>query len=164
MMQVLRPWCAAMLLVVAAAGGAAGVDGYDDENVVRDPSYVAARQAIRGRQYGDAIRLLGEALARDPRDADTHNLLAFAYRNAGDLDRAFQHYREALRLDPHHPGAHEYIGEAYLMAGDLASAEQHLAVLNRLCRARCDERDDLQAAIDRYKARRQSGVAPSGAR
>jgi Flp pilus assembly protein TadD len=164
MIPRVRPWCAAIMLVLAAAGGAAGVDGDDDEYAVRDPSYVAARQALRGRQYGDAIRLLEEALARDPQDADTHNLLGFAYRKGGDLERAFRHYYEALRLAPNHPGAHEYIGEAYLMAGDLARAEHHLAVLNRLCRTRCDERDDLQAAIEQYKARRQSGVPPGSTR
>ena len=145
-----------MILVLAAAGGAAGVDDDDDPNVARDPSYVAARQALRGRQYGDAIRLLSEALARDPQDADTHNLLGFAYRKTSDLDRAFRHYHEALRLAPDHRGAHEYIGEAYLMRGDLARAEEHLRELNRLCRMRCDERDDLQAAIEQYKARQRS--------
>jgi Flp pilus assembly protein TadD len=153
MTAAVRPWCVALMLVLAAAGGAAAVDDEDDPNVARDPSYVAARQAIRARQYGDAIRLLNEALARDAQDADTHNLLGFAYRKSGDLDRAFQHYHEALRLAPHHRGAHEYIGEAYLMRGDLARAEEHLRELNRLCRARCDERDDLQAAIEQYKSR-----------
>jgi Flp pilus assembly protein TadD len=145
---------AAIMLVLAAAGPAAAVDGDDDPNVARDPSYVSARQAIRGRQYADAIRLLGEALAREPNDADTHNLLGFAYRKSGDLDRAFRHYREALRLEPEHRGAHEYIGEAYLMIGDVAHAEEHLQVLNRLCRTRCEERDDLQAAIEQYKRAR----------
>jgi Flp pilus assembly protein TadD len=152
------------MLVLAAAGTAAAVDGDDDENTARDPSYVSARQAIRDRRYADAIRLLGDALARDPNDADTHNVLGFAYRKAGDLDRAFRHYREALRLAPDHRGAHEYIGEAYLMAGDLAKAEEHLAALNRLCRTRCEERDDLQAAIEQYKIRRRSGVAPDPTR
>jgi Flp pilus assembly protein TadD len=156
MVRAVRPWCAAIMLVLAAAGAAVGVDGDDDPNAARDPSYVSARQAIRGRQYTDAIRLLGEALARDPNDADTHNLLGFAYRKTGDLDRAFRHYHEALRLAPDHRGAHEYIGEAYLMAGDLPKAEEHLHALNRLCRARCDERDDLQAAIEQYKTRSRS--------
>ena len=143
------------MLVLAAAGGALAVDDEDDPNAARDPSYVAARQALRGRQYGEAIRLLKEALARDPHDADTHNLLGFASRKAGDLDTAFRHYHEALRLAPDHRGAHEYIGEAYLLRGDLAAAETHLRELNRLCRSRCDERDDLQAAIEQYKARAQ---------
>jgi Flp pilus assembly protein TadD len=161
MVRAVRPWCAALMLVLAAAGAAPGVDDDDDPNAARDPSYVSARLAIRGRQYAAAIRLLGEALAREPNDADTHNLLGFAYRKTGDLDRAFRHYQEALRLAPDHRGAHEYIGEAYLMVGDLPKAEEHLGALNRLCRTRCDERDDLQAAIEQYKARRSGGVPGS---
>ena len=153
MSPAVRPWGAAILLVLAAAGGALAVDDEDDPNAARDPSYVAARQALRGRQYGEAIRLLNEALARDPHDPDVHNLLGFASRKAGDLDAAFRHYREALRIAPDHRGAHEYIGEAYLMRGDLPRAEEHLRELNRLCRLRCDERDDLRAAIEQYKAR-----------
>jgi Flp pilus assembly protein TadD len=165
MNPAVRPWCAAIVLVLIAAGGAAAVDDSDDDpNAARDPSFVAARQAIRGQQYGAAIRLLHDALLRDSQDPDTHNLLGFAYRKTGDLDRAFRHYHEALRLAPQHRGAHEYIGEAYLMRGDLARAEEHLRELNRLCRARCDERDDLQAAIDQHKARRQSGGVPDGTR
>jgi Flp pilus assembly protein TadD len=164
MIPAARPWCAAVALVLTATGGAAAVDSDDDPNVARDPSYVTARQAIRGGQYADAIRLLGEALARDPTDADTHNMLGFAYRKSGDLDRAFRHYHEALRLAPDHRGAHEYIGEAYLLAGDLARAEEHLSVLTRLCRTRCEERDDLQAAIARYKSRSRSGAAPGATR
>ena len=165
MNPAVRPWCAAIVLVLIAAGGAAAVDDSDDDpNAARDPSFVAARQAIRSRQYGDAIRLLHDALLRDSQDPDTHNLLGFAYRKNGDLDSAFRHYHEALRLAPQHRGAHEYIGEAYLMRGDLARAEEHLRELNRLCRTRCDERDDLQAAIEQHKARRRSGGAPDGSR
>lgn len=113
MLRAVRPWLAAITLVAAAAATAGAVDGDDDPNVARDPSYVSARQAIRSGQYTDAIRLLNEALARDPHDADTHNMLGFAFRKRGDLDRAFAHYREALRLAPDHRGVHEYIGEAY---------------------------------------------------
>jgi Flp pilus assembly protein TadD len=156
MVRAVRPWCAAIMVVLAAAGAAVGVDEEDDPNAARDPSYVSARQALRARQYGDAIRLLGDALTRDPNDADTHNLLGFAYRKTGDLDRAFRHYHEALRLAPDHRGAHEYIGEAYLLIGDLAKAEAHLQALHRVCRARCEERDDLQAAIEQYKTRPRS--------
>src|SRR5687767_7950992 len=98
MIQAGRPWCAAILLVLAAAGGAPGVDdGDDDPNAVRDPSYVAARQALRGRAVCRRDPA-SQRRPRDSRDADTHNLLGFAYRNAGDLDRAFRHYHEALRL------------------------------------------------------------------
>jgi hypothetical protein len=39
------------------------------------------------------------------------------------------------------------------MRGDLTRAEEHLRTLNGLCRTRCDEPDDLQTAIEQYKAR-----------
>jgi tetratricopeptide (TPR) repeat protein len=46
-----------------------------------------------------------------------------AYRNAGDLNRAFAEYEQALRLDPQHKGAHEYVGEAYVIARNIPKAE-----------------------------------------
>ncbi|HXU91014.1 MAG TPA: tetratricopeptide repeat protein [Methylomirabilota bacterium] len=63
-----------------------------------------AATSLRGRrsprQYAETIRVLNEAVARDPNDADTHSMLGFAFRKRHDLDRAFAHYREALRLAP----------------------------------------------------------------
>jgi Flp pilus assembly protein TadD len=148
----LRPWCAAIALALAAAGAAGAKEGAEEDAAAQDPSHVAARSAIAERRYADAVRVLGEALARDPRNAETHNLLGYAHRKNGDLPRAFQHYHEALRLDPDHRGAHEYIGEAYLMVGDLANAEDHLRRLERLCTSPCEERDDLQKAINAYRS------------
>jgi tetratricopeptide (TPR) repeat protein len=82
----------------------------------------------------------------------------------GNLERAFHHYHEALRLDPNHRGAHEYIGEAYLTAGDLAKAEDHLRHLDRLWPSPCEERDDLQKAIDAYRKAHPTGTPASPAR
>ena len=140
------------------AGAALAVEGAEEEAAALDPSYAAARSAIAERRYADALRLLGEALARNPQNADTHNLLGYAYRKTGNLERAFHHYHEALRLNPGHRGAHEYIGEAYLMAGDLAKAEDHLRQLDRLCQSPCEERDDLGKAIADYKAGRRTSA------
>jgi Flp pilus assembly protein TadD len=152
------PWCAAIALAVAAVGAAGAKEGADEDAAAQDPSHVAARSAITERRYADAVRVLGEALARDPANAETHNLLGFAHRKNGDLARAFQHYHEALRLDPDHRGAHEYIGEAYLLAGDLPRAEDHLRRLEHLCPSACEERDDLRNAIDAY--RKKQATAP----
>jgi Flp pilus assembly protein TadD len=158
----LRPWCAAIALALAAAGVAGAKEGAEEDAAAQDPGHVAARSAIAERRYADAVRVLGEALARDPQNAETHNLLGYAHRKSGDLPRAFHHYHEALRLDPDHRGAHEYIGEAYLMAGDLARAEDHLRRLERLCTSPCEERDDLQKAINAYRtASPKATSAPS---
>jgi Flp pilus assembly protein TadD len=146
----------AIALALAATGAASGKEGAEEEAAAVDPGYAAARSAIAEQRYPEAVRLLDAALGRDPLNADIHNLLGYAYRKRGHLERAFQHYREALRLDPAHRGAHEYIGEAYLLAGDLASAEDHLRALGRLCPSSCEEQDELGKAIADYKARQRT--------
>jgi Flp pilus assembly protein TadD len=156
MLRRLRPGWLAIALAIAAAGAALAREGAEEEAAALDPSYAAAKTAISERRYGEAVRLLGEAMTRNPQDAETHNLLGYAYRKMGNLERAFHYYAEALRLDPGHRGAHEYIGEAYLMAGNLAKAEDHLRVLDQLCQSPCEERDDLRKAIDDYKAKRRT--------
>jgi Flp pilus assembly protein TadD len=155
MRRRLRPWCAAIALALAAAGTALAREGAEEE-AAADPSYAVARDAIAERRYPEALRLLYEALAANPSNADTHNLLGYAHRKSGNLERAFHHYHEALRLNPGHRGAHEYIGEAYLMAGNLAKADEHLSHLRRLCASPCEEHDDLAKAIADYKAGRRS--------
>ena len=117
MFRVTRPWWAAIALAVAATGAAWAREGLEEEAAAQDPSHVAARSAIAERRYADALRVLDEALARNPRNAETHNLLGYAHRKSGNLERAFHYYDEALRLNPAHRGAHEYIGEAYLTLG-----------------------------------------------
>jgi Flp pilus assembly protein TadD len=161
MTRPLRPWCAAIALALAAAGAAVAREGADEEAAAQDPSHVAARTAIAERRYSDAVGVLGEALARDAGNAETHNLLGYAHRKNGDLERAFHHYHEALRLDPDHRGAHEYIGEAYLLAGNVAKAEEHLRRLERLCQSPCEERDDLRKAIEAYRKGRPTGAPAS---
>ena len=117
--------------------------------------HAAGRKAIEAKDWNGAIKSLRAAVQRDSRNADIHNLLGYAYRNAGQAETAFKHYYWALQIDPQHRGAHEYIGEAYLMAGNLAKAEEHLATLKRICPASCEERDELARSIERYQAGRK---------
>ena len=91
------------------------------------------------------------SVAWDRFNADAHNWLGFAYRNAGDLKRAFAEYEEALRLDPQHKGAHEYVGEAYVIAKEIPKAEEHLAALEKLCGRSCPEYKDLDETIRKAK-------------
>jgi len=116
-----------------------------------DPNYAAGKQALEAKDWKSAAESFGKAVEKDPGNANAHNLLAYSYRKAGNLDMAFKHYNEALRLDPKHRGAHEYIGEAYLMAGNLPKAEEHLKVLDRLCFFPCEEYDELKKAVAEYK-------------
>jgi hypothetical protein len=65
-----------------------------------------------------------------------------------------EHYRTALKLDPNHRGAHEYMGELYLETNRVADAEKQLQALSKTCPwfGKCEEREDLKAAIEKYKA------------
>ena len=60
----------------------------------------------------------------------------------------------ALKIDPNHRGAHEYIGELYLQMDQLPNAEQQLQALSKACPwfGRCQEHEDLKAAIKKHKA------------
>ncbi len=124
----------------------------------RDPvleQFVAARAK---NDWSEAQATLRQALARNPDNADYHNLYAYSIRRGPnpDMSLVFKHYNEALRIDPDHRGAHEYLGEAYLMVGNLAKAKEHLSVLDKLCFFPCDEYSDLKKAIADYERKQVS--------
>ena len=110
----------------------------------------AGRAAIDKKDWKTALEQLQAAERKDRRNADVHNLLGYSYRHAGDLDKAFSHYRTALQIDSQHKGAHEYIGEAYLSAKQPDKAREHLARLKTICGESCEEYQDLAKAIATY--------------
>ena len=149
-----RRWVAGFALAAALAGAALpchAVESDTDPQAAADPEYAAGKKAIEAKDWNAAIKAFSSAALRAPDNADIENYLGYAYRNAGKLDTAFQHYERALKLDPRHRGAHEYIGEAYLMVKNLAKAEEHLAALDRLCLLPCEEYSDLKAKVAAYK-------------
>lgn len=125
----------------------------DTDSPPANADHAAGQKAVQAKNWNAAIKSLTAAERSEPRNADVHNLLGYAYRNSGKLDLAFKHYERALQLNPKHLGAHEYIGEAYLMANNPSKAEEHLAALKRLCTRVCEERDDLEKAIAEYRRR-----------
>ena len=148
------------ILVIASVWLLSGLTGLaraadEPTNLLRgkaeDPDYAAGSKAIKAGQYVAAIPLLERATARDPRNADAYNLLAYATRRNGDPASAIPIYQKALTIDPKHRGAHEYIGEAYLMLGNVAKAKEHLARLDTLCTFSCSEYRELKKAIETYE-------------
>ena len=113
--------------------------------------FVAGSKAIGRRDWKAAVEWFNRAAQKMPENADVQNNLGYAYRQLGDLDKSFVHYKEALRIDPKHRGAHEYIGEAYLKAKQPETAAEHLAALEGICGKGCEEYQDLARAIDKYK-------------
>ncbi|WP_231402577.1 tetratricopeptide repeat protein [Caenimonas aquaedulcis] len=151
---MLRRGFVALGLAVAAWGPRAAPSGDgDDEALLADADYTAARAALQAGDAAAAVPRLQQALKRFPDSADVHNELGFAHRKLRQFDKAFEHYRRALQIEPRHRGAHEYIGEAYLMVGDLPAAERHLAALRSICLLSCEEQRDLEKAIAEYRVR-----------
>ncbi len=140
-----------------ASGSAVAADtGPAVQAAPRDTALERARDAIAKKDWASAQSVLREAVAREPRNADYHNLYAYASRKAPnpDMSLVFKHYNEALTLDPKHRGAHEYIGEAYLMVNNVAKAKEHLAQLDKLCLFSCSEFTDLKNAIAAYETKK----------
>jgi Flp pilus assembly protein TadD len=119
----------------------------------KDPKLEQARTAIGNKDWVRAQEAMRALVARNPQNADYHNLFAYSMRMGPkpSMDLVFRHYNEALRLDPKHRGAHEYIGEAYLMSGNVAKANEHLAQLDRLCTFGCEEYTKLKKDIAAYE-------------
>ena len=116
-----------------------------------DPGYTAAVKEITAEKFTAAIPLLEGVVARDDKNADAYNWLAYAIRKTGDPARSIPLYQKALALDAKHRGAHEYIGEAYLALDDVAKAKEHLAALDKLCRFSCEQYRDLKKAVETYE-------------
>jgi tetratricopeptide (TPR) repeat protein len=144
-----------ILLVLAATGWAArAADSTPPEPAkpaAADP-LAPARARIQAQQWPAAIEELKKVNATA--NADWNNLMGYAQRKQAspDLAAAQRHYDAALRINPRHLGALEYAGELALMKGELPVAEARLAALEKACNARCEEFDDLNKAIARYKA------------
>jgi tetratricopeptide (TPR) repeat protein len=135
----------------AGAAGGGGSEGAAPSAKPEDPQYTAAVKAIKANEYAKAIPLLEGVVARDDKNADAYNWLAYATRKNGNPAASLPLYQKALALDPKHKGAHEYIGEAYLMLDNLPKAKEHLRTLSSLCFITCAEYRDLKRAVDAYE-------------
>jgi Flp pilus assembly protein TadD len=122
----------------------------------QSPSLEAGRKAVDGKDFKSAVEHLAKAAKETPNDADVHNLLGYSYRHQGQFEKSMEHYSVALKIDPNHRGAHEYIGELYLQMDQLVNAEQQLQALSKACPwfGRCQEHEDLKAAIEKHKAKK----------
>jgi len=141
---------------VQAAGGGGPDPTTDARKAPGDPVIEAIQAAVAKSDWPRARDLARESVAKNPMNADYHNLYAYTLRmgDKPEMDLVFRHYNEALRIDPRHRGAHEYLGEAYLQTGNLAKAKEELRVLDDLCFFACKEYTTLKQAIASYEAKK----------
>ena len=111
------------------------------------PDLTSVRAKIKVKDYAAALADLRD-IAEDIQQADVYNLLGFTLRKTGDFKTSLTYYTKALELEPDHKAAREYLGELYVETGNMEKAKEQLAVLNRLCPGGCEEREDLQKAIN----------------
>ena len=143
-----------IIALIALPGAALAADSSPPMRAApRDPVLEQVAAATAKNDWGEAQATLRQALARNPDNADYHNLYAYSIRKGPnpDMSLVFKHYNEALRIDPKHRGAHEYLGEAYLMVGNVAKAKEQLGALDRLCFFGCSEFTDLKKAIAEHE-------------
>ena len=139
---------------LAAGGGGGGGGGAADARP-SDPVVERATLATQREEWVNAQSLWRDVLARNPNDAEYHNMYAYSLRKGPnpDMSLVFKHYNEALRLDPKHRGANEYLGEAYLMVNNLPKAKEQLGALDKLCFFPCKEYSDLKQAVAEHEAK-----------
>ena len=131
---------ASMLL----ATGAFAVDTVVSKDA---PDLTSVRAKVKARDFNAAIAELTPLLSTH-QHADVYNLLGFSWRKSGDYKQAATFYAKALDFDANHKGALEYQGEMYVELGQIDKAKANLARLVTLCPAGCEEREDLEKAID----------------
>ena len=140
---------ALMLVVGARADGGGGGGGNErDSKELKE-----ARTLIKKEDYAAAVPLLETVIAEEPKSADAHNWMGYAQRNLGNYELSKAHYEQALQIDPKHRGALEYYGELHLKMDNLAAAEDLLERLDKTCWFGCEEFDELEEAINAYKAK-----------
>jgi cytochrome c-type biogenesis protein CcmH/NrfG len=111
------------------------------------PDLTSVRAKIKAQDYTAALAELRD-LAEDTQQADVYNLLGFTLRKTGDFKTSLTYYTKALELQPDHKAAREYLGELYVETSNMEKAKEQLAAISKLCPSGCEEREDLQKAIN----------------
>ena len=141
----------AMIIASSSFNQALADGGYSSKESPLRPF----QELIEEERYQEALTKLQAALAESPEDADLLNLTAYSQRKLQRFDEALVNYQKALSIDPKHRGANEYLGELYLQMGQLDKAQERLEVLDKTCFFGCDEYDELEEAIENYRAKNQ---------
>jgi arylsulfatase A-like enzyme/Flp pilus assembly protein TadD len=109
--------------------------------------YEEANTDIRAGRTGDALPVLAEIVAADPRNPVFRGKLAQAYRERGLLARAIPLYRQAAASAPEDSEAWYNLGVTLTEAGQAAEAQKVLSRALELDPARPEEHNSLGIAL-----------------
>ena len=114
------------------------------------------------RRWQNSITVFAHAVRYEPEAHYSHNNLALAYQEVGDIDRAIVHMREAIRIKPDKLESVSNLGTLYANQGNYAAAietyervlEQNPDhVVSNLNMGYAHEaQGDLDAALDYYRS------------
>nr|WP_170316143.1 tetratricopeptide repeat protein [Microvirga calopogonii] len=119
----------------------------DDDTSTGAVDLSSVREKIKAANYAAALEEL-RGLAEDTQQADVYNLLGYTLRKTGDYETSLTYYTKALELQPDYRAAREYLGELYVETGRIGKAREQLAALTKLCPGGCEERKDLEKALE----------------
>ena len=83
---------------------------------------------LSARQVGvwkNSLTLLNHALAVTKNNYEAHNHLGQAFAEAGDSQKAIDHFIQALAIRPDHARSHHNLANVYVRTGNLEKAEHH---------------------------------------
>jgi arylsulfatase A-like enzyme/Flp pilus assembly protein TadD len=81
-----------------------------------------ANSAVRDRRFGEALPILRDVLAKDPRNAFAQLVLGSAHMGKGEYRQAISQYERYLELVPTSAYAHHWLSICHLRLGDQANA------------------------------------------
>ncbi len=90
-----------------------------------DASHLLGLVHFRNKDFDSAIRLIGDAIARDPGNPIYHGNLGNVLRDAGRLSDGIAEYRRALELHDGYAEIHNNLGHALQAIGKLDEAVEH---------------------------------------
>jgi tetratricopeptide (TPR) repeat protein len=112
--------------------------------------YLSAGEFVLDGRNAEALPLLFRIKERDR--PQVLNLIGYATRKLGDIDKGIDYYHQALALDPGYTKARQYLGEAYLLKDDVGKAKEQLDEIADRCGGPCEDYKLLVAAIAAHVA------------
>ena len=109
-------------------------------------------QPAGGDGSNGAQVLYERALVANPANIAALIGLGRTHEKGGRVGKSLKYYRQALELEPNHLDALGLQGKAFLSKEMLDRAEANRDKLSRLCPQSCQQLDDLEVAIEGYKA------------